>query len=176
MIDDTTTLPATPAAPVAPTAWWRAATIFCLVVMAIALAMGMSMFEQFSAQIHHLQGKLNNVQQIRYLSVMQDERHAAAMLVTLDPQDKALHLQRLNAVAEGREDTMQLWALDARGEPRSLGVLTRGLLTLRVPVEEAALGEVTRLAISVEDKGGVEPGQAPRLPYLFEGAWIQKAL
>lgn len=176
MTDDTTPQPATPAAPPAPSAWWRAATIFCLVVMAIALATGVSMYEQFSAQIHHLQGKLNSVQHIKYLSVMQDQRNAPAMLVTLDPLDKALQLQRLNTVAEGREDTMQLWALDARGEPRSLGILTRGLQTLRLPVDEAALGEMTHLAISVEDKGGVAPGQPPRLPYLFEGVWIQKAL
>lgn len=176
MTDDTTPLPAAPAAAPAPTAWWRAATIFCLLVMAIALATGMSMFEQFSAQIQHLQGKLQSVQQIKYLSVLQDERHAPAMLVTLDPLDKALQIQRLNEVAEGREDTMQLWALSANGQPQSLGILTRGLKTSRVPVDDSTLGEVTGLAISVENKGGVEPGQAPRLPYLFEGVWIQKAL
>ena len=155
---------------------WRAATIFCLVVIAIAMASGMSMFEQFKAQMNHLQTKLENVHQIQYVSVLLDEAKAPALLVTLDPLDAAWQIQRLNRVAEGQEDTMQLWALPANGEPRSLGILTRGNQTLNLPVTDNALFEVPRLAISVEEKGGVEPGVGPRLPYLFEGMLIKKAL
>ena len=155
---------------------WRAATIFCLLVMAIALATGMSMFEQFSAQLRHVQTKLETVHQIKYVAVLLDEAKAPALLVTLDPLEAALQVQRLNSVAEGREDTMQLWAVPKTGEPRSLGILTRGNQTLTLPVAEGALDEVPHLAISVEEKGGVEPGVGPRLPYLFEGQLIQKAL
>ncbi len=155
---------------------WRAATIFCLVVISIAMASGMSMFEQFKAQMNHLQKKLDNVHQIQYVSVLLDEAKAPALLVTLDPLDAAWQVQRLNSVAEGREDTMQLWALPATGEPRSLGILARGNQTLSLPVTDNALIEVPRLAISVEEKGGVEPGVGPRLPYLFEGMLIKKAL
>jgi anti-sigma-K factor RskA len=155
---------------------WRAATVFCLLVMAIALATGMSMFEQFSAQIRHLQTKLETVHQIKYVAVLLDEAKAPALLVTLDPLEAALQVQRLNSVAEGREDTMQLWAVPEAGKPHSLGVLTRGNKTLSVPVADGALDDVPRLAISVEDKGGVESAVGPRLPYLFEGVLIQKAL
>ena len=155
---------------------WRAATIFCLVVIAIASASGMSMYEQFKAQMNHLQTKLENVHQIQYISVLLDDAKAPALLVTLDPLDAAWQVQRLNRVVEGQEDTMQLWALPANGEPRSLGILTRGNQTLSLPVTDNALFEVPRLAISVEEKGGVEPGVGPRLPYLFEGTLIKKAL
>jgi anti-sigma-K factor RskA len=155
---------------------WRIATVACLVVMAIALATGVSMYEQFSAQIHHLQGKLKDVQQIKYIAVLLDQNQAPAMLVTLDPLDGALQLQRLNSVAEGREDSLQLWALPAQGKPRSLGVLGGSGKTLRLPAVESTLADVPRLAISVEAKGGAEEGAAPRLPFLFEGAVVQKAL
>jgi anti-sigma-K factor RskA len=166
--------PATP--PPCHAGRWRAATVFCLLVMAIALATGMSMFEQFSAQIRHLQTKLETVHQIKYLAVLLDDAKAPALLVTLDPLEAALQVQRLNHVAEGREDTMQLWAVPSVGQPRSLGVLTRGNMTLTLLVADGTLGDVRRLAISVEDKGGVEPGVGPRLPFLFDGMLIQKAL
>ena len=37
------------------------------------------------------------------------------------------------------------------------------------------LADITDLAISVESRGGVEPGALPRLPHLYAGALIQKA-
>jgi anti-sigma-K factor RskA len=71
---------------------------------------------------------------------------------------------------------MQLWAVPATGAARSLGVMTAKLKTLRLPATEQTLAEVTRLAISVENKGGVSDGRGPRLPYLFSGSVIRKAL
>lgn len=162
--------------PISAASWWRAAAIACLLVMAIATATGVSMFEQFTAQINQLQSKLKNVAQIKFIAVLMDDKQAPAMLVTLDPLDDALQIQRLNSVAEGREDSMQLWALDADGKPRSLGVLGSAGKTLHLPATEKTLLDVPQLAISVENKGGAEQGRGPRLPYLFKGAVIQKAL
>ncbi len=165
--------------PISSAAKWRAATIACLVVFAILAATGKSMYEQFTAQIRHLQTKLQTTPQIKFIAVLLDDKQAPALLVTLDPQDKALQVQRLNAVVEGREDTMQIWALSsavAGDKPRSLGILGSGVKTLRIPVVDKDLVNVTQLAISVEDKGGVSDAQGPRLPYLFQGAWVQKAL
>lgn len=156
--------------------WWRAATIFCLLVMAFAAATGVSMYEQFSAQITHLQAKLLSTAQIKYIAVLQDAQQAPAMLVTLDPQEGALQIQRLSAVLEGREESMQLWALSASGKPHSLGVLTSAGKTLRLPAGEKTLADVPQLAISVESKGGAEANNAPLQPYLFKGAVVQKAL
>lgn len=136
----------------------------------------MSMFEQFKAQIGHLQTKLQTTAQIRYLSVLLDDKHAPALLVTFDPLDQALQIQRLNAVTEGQQDTMQLWALSPNEPPRSLGILASRGKTLRIAAGEQAMAGASDLAISVENKGGVEPGKGPRLPYLFQGAVLQKAL
>lgn len=162
--------------PIAPTAWWRAIAIFCVVVMAIAAATGMSMFEQFTAQVQHLQTKLQNIAQIKYLAVLLDDSQAPALLITFDPLDKALQVQRLNNLKEGSDDTMQLWALPANGKPRSLGILESSGKTLRLPANDKTLLDVPQLAISVENKGGVEESTGPRLPYLFKGAVVQKAL
>jgi anti-sigma-K factor RskA len=171
-VTETTQAPATPC----HAGRWRAATIFCLLVIAFGAATGMSMFEQFKAQMSHLQKQLQTTPQIKFLSVLLDEKQTPALLVTFDPQDTALQVQRLNDVKEGREDTMQLWALRANQPPRSLGMLVSSGKTLRLPVDQLALTDVTQLAISVESKGGVTQEAGPRLPYLFTGAVVQKAL
>ena len=157
-------------------AWWRATAIGSLLALALGVATSMSMFEQFKAQIQHLQVKLKDTSQIKYIAVLNDDKHAPAMLVTLDPQEGALQIQRLNAVSEGREDSMQLWALPASGQPRSLGVLESKGKTLRLSANDATLANASQLAISVEDKGGVPESRGPRLPYLFKGTVVQKAL
>lgn len=134
------------------------------------------MYEVFKAQITHLQGKLQTLPQIQYVAVLTDDQQAPAMLITLDPQEKVFQIQRLNAVTEGREDTMQLWALGVSGKPESLGVLESKGKTLRLPTSVKLLQGITHLAISVEDKGGVPNSKGPRLPYLFKGPLVQKAL
>ena len=155
---------------------WRAAAIACLLAIAIASATGMSMYEQFKAQIAHLQTKLRTTAQIKYISVLLDDKQAPAMLVTLDPQDRVLQVQRLNGVKEGGSDTMQLWAVPPNGNPRSIGILESKGKTLQLAASDETLVDVAQLAISVENKGGAETNSAPRLPYLFSGALVQKAL
>ena len=157
-------------------AWWRAATIVCLLAIAIASATGVSMFEQFKAQIHHLQTQLQHTAQIKYIAVLLDDRQAPAMLITLDPQEGALQIQRLNNVTEGRADSMQLWALPANGQPRPLGILESKGKTLRLTATDKTLTDVPQLAISVENKGDTTQHSQPSLPYLFKGAVVQKAL
>jgi anti-sigma-K factor RskA len=98
------------------------------------------------------------------------------MLVTHDPQQGKLLLQRLNEVREGREDSMQLWALAGDDAPRSLGVITSKYQTLEMPVDAAALKDATQLAISAENKGGVPAGAGPSLPWLFKGWWVKKTI
>ena len=155
---------------------WRAATVACLLLLALAVTAGLSMFEQFKAQIAHLQVQLKTTARIQYIAVLLDDQRAPALLVTLDLQDRALHLQRLNGVKEGREDSMQLWALPVGGKPVSLGVLESSSKTLRLPANDRTLMNVPQLAISVENRGGASEGRGPRLPYLFSGAVVQKAL
>ncbi|MBK1684915.1 anti-sigma factor [Rhodoferax fermentans] len=155
---------------------WRLATIACVILLAVAAATMASMMEQFKAQVSHLQTKLKTTQQIKYVSVLLDDKQQPAMLLSFDLQDAYLQVQRLNDVKEGQEDSMQLWALDSEGRPLSLGVLPTKLKTAQVPVSDKILSQAVGLAISVENKGGVEAGRMPRLPYLYTGALVQKAL
>lgn len=158
-------------------AWWRALAIFLMVVLLIAWAASASMVEQLKAQIAHLQAKVTVQAQVQYLSVLLDDKQLPALLVTADAQGSVLQLQRLNEVSEGREDSMQLWALDGDKPPRSLGVIASTYKTLQLPAPTAALAGVHELAISVEDKGGAAEGRGgPRLPYLFKGWLVKKAL
>ncbi len=156
--------------------WWRALAIALAVLMAIAAAAGMSMFEQFKAQIAHLQRQVLAVPQIKYVSVLTDAKAAPALLVTLVPQAHQLQLQRLNDVKEGQNDSLQLWALADGKPPLALGVLDAKRKTVQLEVDEHVFEGVRELAISVEDRGGAEESKGPRLPYLFKGGWVQKAL
>jgi anti-sigma-K factor RskA len=158
------------------TTGWRLATIVCLVIMVIGATSWMSMYEMANAQIVHLQAKLKNVPQTKYVAVLLDEKQAPGMLVTFDPQDGFLMLQRLTDIKEGPNDSMQLWDNSDRAKPVSLGVLTPKIRTAQLAMTEKNLSKVTQLAISVENRGGTEPGKMPLLPYLYAGALIQKAL
>jgi anti-sigma-K factor RskA len=155
--------------------WWRAGCIALAIVLGLGLASGMSMYEQFKAQMQHMQTQLVTVPQIKTIAVLLDDKQAPAMLITQDPQDTTLQVQRLNNVAEGQEDSMQLWALSGTARPVSLGVLTSKLKMQRLNATDKELTGMDRFAISVESKGGVEPTKGPRLPYLFTGALVQKA-
>lgn len=169
---------ATPLPTKAPpyTTGWRLLAIVLLVVVAVMAATGMSLFEMFKAQITHLQAKVKNVPQTKYIAVLLDAKQAPGVLVTFDPQDQFLMLQRLTNIKEGPNDSMQLWDNSHSDKPVSLGVLTPKLRTAQLPITEKTLTSITQLAISVENRGGVAPGTPPLLPYLYSGALIQKAL
>ena len=156
--------------------WWRFLAIFLALAMLLGWAASASMIEQLKAQIGHMQTRLQDTPQIRYVSVLLDDKGLPAMLVTMDPQQGHMQIQRLNAVKEGREDTMQLWAVTESQAPRSLGVITSKYQTMELPAPEKALAGADSLAISVEEKGGVSETQGPRLPYLFQGSLVQKSI
>lgn len=177
--DDTTASnPATPTTPkprhVSP--WWRALSIFLLLLLFIGGAGSVSMFEQFKTQLQHLQGQLRQQPHIGHLAVLLDDQHRPALLVTHDPARTTLQLQRLNDVQEGSAESLQLWAVSADGTPRSLGLLLPKQKTQQLPAPVAALGDAVQLAISVERRDSPEPAQTPQRPYLFSGDWLQKAL
>ncbi|MDO9290446.1 MAG: anti-sigma factor, partial [Hydrogenophaga sp.] len=103
--------------------WWRALAIFLLLVLLIGWAAHSSLMTQLQAQIQHAQARLVEVPQIRQVALLQDNQQKPAMLATYNPKDGALLLQRLNDVKEGREDSMQVWAIAGDAAPRSLGVI-----------------------------------------------------
>ncbi|MGB4361123.1 MAG: hypothetical protein WBJ19_11965, partial [Rhodoferax sp.] len=70
------TTPETPEIIPPYTTGWRLATIICLVILAVAAASGVGMYEMFNAQIGHLQAKLKNVPQTKYVAVLLDAQLA----------------------------------------------------------------------------------------------------
>ncbi len=134
------------------------------------------MYQQFVAQIQDLQHKVQQSAQLQYVAVLVDDKGEPAMLLTQQSGEGFFQLQRLTSVVEGSEDSMQLWAVPASGPARSLGLLTPKLKTLRLAATDRALDGVRMLGMSVEARGGVDERQGPRLPYLWTGRVIQKAL
>lgn len=157
-------------------AWWRALAITLLLALLLAWAAAQSLHVQLTAQIAHLQQRLTQQTTLQHVAVLLDAQQAPAMLVTVQQGAAVMQLQRLNAVREGREDSMQVWALSPNQPPRSLGVIESKYPTLEMPLDAARLDGATALAISAENKGGVTETQGPRLPWLFQGALVRKSL
>ena len=67
---------------------WRAATIACLLVIAIGFAAGASMYEQFKAQVAHLQTQLKANPRIKYIAVLLDECRDVRLLFPVDAADE----------------------------------------------------------------------------------------
>ena len=97
------------------------------------------------------------------------------MLVTFDPKNRQLVLQRVGAFREGADKSLQLWALPPGGAPRSLGVLGSGP-AIKLTTAPSEVRAVPALAISLEPRGGVPSATGPTGPVLFQGALIEKTL
>ncbi len=176
MSEDTTSPTTPPQTPTGVSAWWRALSIFLVLVVFIGWALGASMYEQFKAQIHHLEAKLVEIPQVREVAVLLDEAQAPAMLMTYDPKNQKLQVQRLNDVKEGREQALHVWAMAKDDVPRMLGVLTNKYKTQQLDVPPQALEGASTVAISVESKDRGPRDGKPQQPLLFKGAWVQKAI
>ena len=156
--------------------FWLAVSVVLVLALLLGSAATISLYEQMKAQMERLQGQVAATPQVRYVAVLLDEQQLPAMLVTLVPQVGVLELQRLNNMVEGPQDTMQLWALSTGHPPRSLGIVQSRIRTSQLPTTETALKTATELAVSVEAKGGVPESVGPRLPYLFKGWLVQRAI
>jgi anti-sigma-K factor RskA len=176
MSEDTTSPEASPKTSTGVNAWWRALSIFLALVVFIGWAFSASMYEQLKAQIHHLEAKLVEIPQVREVSVLLDEAQAPAMLLTYDPKNQKLQVQRLNDVLEGREQALHVWAIAEDDTPRMLGVLTNKYKTQQLDVPTQALEGARSLAISVENKDRGPRDGKPRQPLLFKGWLVQKAI
>ncbi len=176
MSQDTTYPEAPPKPSTGVSAWWRALSIFLALVVFIGWALAASMYEQFKAQIHHIEAKLVEIPQVRNVSVLLDDAQAPAMLLTYDPKNQKLQVQRLNEVKEGREQSLHVWAIAEGDVPRLLGVLTDRYKTQQLDVPTQALERAQTLAISVENKDRGPRDGKPRQPLLFKGWLVQKAI
>lgn len=153
--------------------WWRSASAAGAFATVLAVVTGWNLHEQRSIEVAQLQAQLRAVPQEAYVAVLQDDKSKASMLVTFDPRNKRLTLQRVGNYQEASDRSLQLWAIPASGAPRSLGVLDRDKL-LKLAAGEADVLNVPTLAISLEPKGGVPSDGGPTGPVLFSGTLIQK--
>ena len=113
--------------------------------------------------------------QIGYVAVLSDDKSAASVLVTFDPKNQKLTVQRVGSYQEAGDKSLQLWALPPAGGPRSLGVLGQDRI-LRIRAAEGEVREIPMLAISLEPKGGVPSAGGPTGPVLFKGAMVPNTL
>ncbi|MBV7539685.1 anti-sigma factor domain-containing protein [Acidovorax sp. sic0104] len=172
-------------APVPAISWWhsllvwRGAAAAGALATVVAVAVGVQVHGALKAtsgqQIATLQQQLQATPQIQYVAVLADDKAAASMLVTFDPKNNQLVLQRVGGFQEGADKSLQLWALPPAGGPRSLGVLGQEKL-LKLVAGEADVRQVPALAISLEPKGGVPSATGPTGPVLFKGELIQRQL
>jgi anti-sigma-K factor RskA len=161
---------ATPVAPTATGGWlrslalWRGAAAAGALATVVAVVVGLNLGEQLRA-----------APAVQYVAVLSDDQSAASMLVTFDPKNRQLVLQRVGSYQEGADKSLQLWALPPGGAPRSLGVLGRDP-ALKLAAQESDVHAVPALAISLEPKGGVPSARGPTGPVLFKGALIEKTI
>jgi anti-sigma-K factor RskA len=154
---------------------WRGTTVAGALATVLAVVTTVGLHDQMGAQVQELQARLASQPEVKYVAVLNDQEASASMLVTFDPKNGKLTLQRVGGFQEASDKSLQLWALPPEGGPRSLGVLSRDKL-LQLAAGEADVREVPALAISLEPKGGVPSETGPTGPVLFKGALIQKMI
>lgn len=159
-------------------ALWRSAGlagVFTLLLATVVVSGLQTEVQRQGVQVAELQRQLLAAPDVRYVAVLNDEKAQPAVLVTFDPKNNRLSLQRVGGFQEAADRSLQLWALPPGAAPRSLGVLSPERL-LQLAAEESAVREVPALAISLEPLGGVPSERGPTGPVLFSGALIQKQI
>lgn len=172
--------------------WWRAGAFAAVAASVAAVAITLNLqgeLEGSRTQLAQLQSQglqlarhnndllaqLQAQPEIRYVSVLHDDKATPTMLVMYDPKHNTMTLKRMVGFQEGPEKSLQLWAIPASGAPRSLGVLAEQPV-LRMAATEQVVGQSPVLAISMEPKGGVPDEGGPTGPVLWKGAVLQTPL
>lgn len=154
---------------------WRVASFAGIATTGVAVWLGLSVSHQQDQQISALIQQVQTLPQVKYVAVLTDAQATASLLVTFDPKQNQLTLQRVGNYVEASEKSLQLWALPPGQGPQSLGILSGQKLT-HLTVSQAQVQAVHTLAISLEPLGGVRSERGPTGPVLFKGALIQKSL
>lgn len=162
--------PAASSPPASEAGWWRSLRIWRGATVAGALATVLAVVVGLD-----LNRQLSTAPTVQYVAVLADDKAAPSMLVTFDPKNRQLVLQRVGAFREGADKSLQLWALPPGGAPRSLGVLGDGP-AIKLTTAPSEVRAVPALAISLEPRGGVPSATGPTGPVLFQGALIEKTL
>jgi len=93
-----------------------------------------------------------------------------ALVASADRAGRTLFVTAVAPVEVAVDRTLQLWALPATGNPRSLGLIApSGVARIALPAPaDSALAVVPALAVSLEPRGG-SPTGLPTGPVLFSG-------
>jgi len=113
--------------------------------------------------------------EVGYVAVLSDPKTEKPVLfVSAGRDSKELSVRTLEASIRVPGKSLELWALPAGGAPKSLGLVSeeeKGTLEL-ASAAETSLGNVPKLAVSLEPKGG-SPTGAPSGPVLFSGPCVK---
>ena len=116
-----------------------------------------------------------NDMSVGYVAVLSDPKtEKPVIFVSAGRDSKELSVRTLDASIRVPDRSLELWALPASGAPKSLGLVSdeeKGTLELASAAENS-LGDVPKLAVSLEPKGG-SPTGAPTGPVLFAGPCVK---
>lgn len=141
-----------------PRNWWRAGALAATAVAVVAVATAVL--------------QLQAPAPVRYVAVLVDDKAVPMVLATFDPGRGMLMVKRVADFRQAPDKSLQLWAMQPAGTPRSLGVLPEQPV-LRMPAPQHMMGQAPMLAISLEPKGGVSGENGPSGPVLWKGLVLQ---
>jgi len=105
------------------------------------------------------------------VAALSDAQAHTALMVTADARRNRLEVRVARDLRVPDDRTLQLWAIDHAGKPRSLGILPDNRHA-ELALDARATGpDVALLAISLEPKGGSPDPNGPTGPVLYKGAW-----
>ncbi|OON62403.1 hypothetical protein B0920_02750 [Massilia sp. KIM] len=110
---------------------------------------------------------------IDQVATLTDEQSRTALVLAADARRGRIEVRVAAGLKVPDDRTLQLWAIDRAGKPRSLGILAdvRGA---SLALDDRAVGaEVMLLAVSLEPKGGSPDPNGPTGPVLYKGAWVR---
>lgn len=108
-----------------------------------------------------------------YIATLTDDKSQTVIVVTGDRKRHQLVARVMARQSVAADRSLELWAVPAKGNPRSLGLVSdHGSVTLPLP-DNATPGGVMMLAVSLEPKGGSPKPSGPTGPILFKGPWLQ---
>jgi anti-sigma-K factor RskA len=127
---------------------------------AAAIALGVLLAERPAAPVLH------------QVAALTDDQARTALVVTADRAAGRIDVRVARGLAVPGDRTLQLWAIDRAGKPRSLGILADNR-SASLALDARAVGaDVMLLAVSLEPKGGSPDPAAPTGPVLYKGAWV----
>jgi anti-sigma-K factor RskA len=102
------------------------------------------------------------------MALLADAEHKPVLMVSLDLHHDRLTLDAARLPAAEAGKSLELWILPPSGNPRSLGIIPGGQISL--PLDRQAAADLARgaLAVSLEPAGGSPTGQ-PTGPVLYSG-------